>query len=108
MNFAREKRLLLGWAALVVALPLPLTDTLDWPSLVLFLLAVSLFLRHARTGSERWLSNRVLNVLGLVYLPLLLLDLAAFARTQPVRPILHLTLFGVAAKLWSLKREKDK
>ncbi len=108
MNFGREKRLLLGATALLVALPLPLTDSLDWPSLVLFVAVTGAFLYRAASGTERWLSDRTLNILGLVYLPLLLLDLAAWARTQPVRPILHLILFGVAAKLWSLRREKDK
>lgn len=108
MTFAREKRLLLGWAALGVALPLPLTQALDFASLAVFAVAVAFFLRRAAAGSERWLSNRTLNLLGLAYLPLLVLDVAAIGRIQPVRPILHLTLFGVAAKLWSLTREKDK
>jgi len=108
VTFAREKRLLLGWAALGVAAPLPLTQALDVASFVVFAITVALFLRRAAGGSERWLSNRALNLLGLAYLPLLVLDIAAIGRIQPVRPILHLTLFGVAAKLWSLTREKDK
>jgi transglutaminase-like putative cysteine protease len=108
VTFAREKRLLLGWAALGVALPLAFTQALDFASLAFFTVAVALFLRRAAAGSERWLSNRVLNLLGLAYLPLMVLDVAAIGRVQPVRPILHLTLFGLAAKLWSLTREKDK
>jgi transglutaminase-like putative cysteine protease len=108
VTFAREKRLLLGWAALGVALPLPFTQALDVASLVAFAVAVALFLRRAAAGSERWLSNRALNLLGLAYLPLLVADVMAIGRVQPVRPILHLTLFGLAAKLWSLTRERDK
>ena len=108
MTFGREKRLLVGWIALGVALPLPLNDALDWPSLVAFVVAVVWFLRRAAAGATVWLSNRALNLLGLAYLPLLALDVLAGASLQPVRPILHLTLFGVAAKLWSLQRERDK
>jgi transglutaminase-like putative cysteine protease len=108
MTFGREKRLLLGLVALGVALPLPLNDALEWPALAAFVAAVALFLRRAASGSERWLSNRALNLLGLAYLPILVLDILTLGPIQPVRPVLHLILFGVAAKLWSLRREKDK
>jgi protein-glutamine gamma-glutamyltransferase len=108
LTFAREKRLLLGASALLVAVPLPLNDALEWPALALFLVFVALFLRRAWQGSERWLSHRALNLLGLAYLPLLVVDVAVSGRIQFVRPILHLILFGLAAKLWSLEREKDK
>ncbi len=108
MTFGREKRLLLGAAAFLVAWPLPLNDALEWPALALFVLAVAWALRRAWLGAERWLSNRALNLLGLAYLPVLVLDVAVLGRVQMVRPVLHLTLFGVAAKLWSLSRERDK
>ena len=108
MTFAREKRLLLGAAALLVAWPLPLNDVLEWPALALFVLAVGWALRRSWLGAENWLSNRALNLLGLAYLPLLVLDVALLGRAQMVRPVLHLTLFGVGAKLWSLSRERDK
>lgn len=108
MTFAREKRLLLGAAALLAAVPLPLNQALEWPVLALFLAVVALFLRRAWQGSERWLSHRALNLLGLAYLPVLVVDVAVSGRIQFVRPILHLILFGLAAKLWSLEREKDK
>jgi len=108
VTFAREKRLLLGAAALLVAWPLPLNDALEWPALALFVLVVALAMRRAWQGAERWLGNRALNLLGLAYLPLLVLDVATLGPVQLVRPVLHLTLFGVAAKLWSLAREKDK
>ncbi len=108
MTYAREKRLLLGVAALGVGVPLPLNQMLEWPVLALFVLAVALFLRRAWGGAERWLSNRALNLLGLAYLPVLALDIASTGRAQLLRPILHLTLFGVAAKLWSIREEKHK
>ncbi len=108
MNYGREKRVLLGLAAIGVALPLPFNEVLEWPVLALFVLTVVLFLRRAQGGAERWLSNRALNLLGLAYLPVLVFDIAATGRYQPLRPLLHLTLFGVAAKLWSLTEEKHK
>jgi transglutaminase-like putative cysteine protease len=108
VTFAREKRLLLGVAALLVAWPLPFNDALEWPVLALFVALVALALRRAWLGVERWLGDRALNLLGLAYLPVLVLDVATFGRVQLVRPVLHLTLFGVAAKLWSLSRERDK
>ena len=108
MTFAREKRLLLGVAALLVAWPLPFNDALEWPVLALFVALVALALRRAWLGVERWLGDRALNLLGLAYLPVLVLDVATLGRVQLVRPVLHLTLFGVAAKLWSLSRERDK
>jgi hypothetical protein len=90
---------------------------LEWPVLVLFELAVVAFLMRAARGAEsataaedsgRWLGNRRLNLLGLAYLPLLVLDVATTGRVQMLRPILHLALFAVAAKLWSLREEKQK
>ena len=108
MTYAREKRLLLGAAALVVAWPLPFNQVLEWPVLALFLAVVVGLLRRAARGSEEWLSARALNLLGLAYLPVLVVDLAATGRVQLVRPVLHLTLFGLGAKLWSLERERDK
>ena len=114
MTYAREKRLLLGLAAFLAPLPLPFSQMLEWPVLVLFEAAVVAFLvRAARAAdgpdtAERWISNRVLNFLGLAYLPILVLDVAATGRIQMIRPILHLTLFGVLAKLWSLREEKQK
>jgi transglutaminase-like putative cysteine protease len=108
VTFAREKRLLLGVLALLVAIPLPFNEVLEWPALVAFAAAVAAALRRAWFGSERWLSNRQLNALGLAYLPLLALDFATVGRIHLVRPVIHLTLFGIAAKLWSLTRERDK
>ena len=117
MTYAREKRLLLGLSALLAPLPLPFNQLLEWPVLALFEAAVLFFLLRAARGgggpgggeeSGRWLSNRWLNLIGLAYLPVLVLDFAATGRVQLLRPILHLALFTVAAKLWSLREEKQK
>jgi transglutaminase-like putative cysteine protease len=110
VTFAREKRLLLGVAALVVALPLPFNEMLEWPVLAAYMALVGAFLRRALSPatSERWLSNRTLNVLGLLYLPVLVFDVGTTGRVQLLRPVLHLTLFVVLVKLWSLREEKHK
>jgi transglutaminase-like putative cysteine protease/uncharacterized membrane protein len=114
VTYAREKRLLLGLAAFFAPLPLPLNQMLEWPVLALFEAGVVAFLVRAARGAEgpdhagRWLSNRALNFIGLAYLPLLVLDIAATGRVQMLRPVLHLALFGVLAKLWSLREEKQK
>ncbi len=123
MTYAREKRLLLGFSALLAPLPLPFNQMLEWTALVLFEVAVVAFLLRAARDvdgagtagaagaaqdSGRWLSNRSLNLLGLAYLPVLVLDIAVTGRIQMLRPVLHLALFAVLAKLWSLRDEKQK
>ena len=47
MTYAREKRLLLGWLALVAPVPLPFNGILEWPILVAFMATCLLFLRRA-------------------------------------------------------------
>jgi transglutaminase-like putative cysteine protease len=109
VTFARSKRLLLGWLALLAPIPLPFNQVLEWPALFGYALAVIYFLQRAETGTESWLPNWVLNLLGLVYFPLLFLDLrASLVRGTPVRALMHLIMFLVLVKLYSLRREKDK
>ena len=117
MTYAREKRLLLGLSALLAPLPLPFNQMLEWVALALFEAAVVIFLLraarepdsvHGSQSSGRWLSNRSLNLLGLAYLPVLVLDIAVTGRIQMLRPVLHLALFAVLAKLWALRDEKQK
>ncbi|MDQ1346991.1 MAG: Protein-glutamine gamma-glutamyltransferase, partial [Acidobacteriota bacterium] len=94
MTYAREKRLLLGLAALLAPLPLPFNQMLEWTALALFEAGVVAFLVRAARGADgpddpgRWLSNRALNLLGLAYLPILVLDIAATGRIQMLRPVL--------------------
>ena len=69
-----------------------------------------LYLRRVERDPERWLGPKALNLLGLAYLPLLVLDVnvMAFGRGLPIRPMMHLAMFALAAKLFSLERERDK
>lgn len=108
MSWAREKRLLLGWLALLAPLPLPLNDVIGWGELLLYEAAVLLFLRRAWEDRGPWLSFRAMNVLGLVYLPFLLVDLGVLWRGRILQPLAHLVMFALVVKLFGMQREKDK
>ncbi len=117
MTFGREKRLLLGALALAAPIPLPFNQVLEWPALFLYSLAVILFLQRADRDpgaagdgeAGGWLPNWALNLLGLVYTPFLIFDLrTSFQRNTPVTALLHLILFLVVVKLYSIRRERDK
>ena len=113
MTFAREKRLALGWLALLAPLPLPFNEprpegVVSIGFLGLYLAAVSWFLVRASRDETSWLRPMALNLLGLVYLPFLALDVALLYDGHLVRPMMRLALFALVAKLFSLKQEKDK
>jgi hypothetical protein len=107
MSFARQKRLLLGWLALLAPIPLPFNDVVGWPAVLAFLLGVAFFLRRASLDPPRWLPPWGMNVLGLVYLPLFFLDMFVVSRGL-VQPVIHLCLFAVLVKLFAIVRERDK
>lgn len=109
MSFGREKRLLLAWLALVAPIPLPFNEVLEWPALFVYALAIIFFMQRVERGAEKWLPNWVLNLLGLAYLPLLALDFwTSLWRSRPVTALLHLIMFLILVKLYSLRRERDK
>src|SRR6185436_9656994 len=108
MTFGRQKRLMLGWLALLAPVPLPFNDVVQWPLLVLYLLGVVLFLRRAAQDPPRWLPNWGMNVLGLVYVPFFFVDLFILSGGRLVQAVLHLCLFTLLVKLWALVRERDK
>jgi transglutaminase-like putative cysteine protease len=107
MSFGRQKRLLLGWLALLAPIPLPFNDEVGWPVVILYSLGVLFFLRRASLDPPRWLPLWGMNVLGLAYVPIFLLDLLGFRRGL-VQPVLHLCLFAVLVKLFAVVRERDK
>jgi len=108
MSFGRQKRLLLGWIALLAPIPLPFNDVIGWPAVGLYLLGTLFFLRRASVDPPRWLPLWGMNVLGLAYLPLFFVDLLGGASRGLVRPVLHLCLFAVLVKLFAIVRERDK
>jgi transglutaminase-like putative cysteine protease len=108
VTHAREKRLLLGLLALVAPLPLPFNEVVSWPGLALFLTGVLAFLRRAAVDRSGWLPLWALNLLGLAYVPWFLFDLLVLSAGRLVGPVVHLGLFTVVVKLFSLLRERDK
>ena len=109
MTFGREKRLWLGWLALLAPIPLPFNQVLEWPFLFAYALIVIHFLQRAERGAWVTLENWALNLLGLFYLPIFYFDLhAAFLRGNAVTALLHLIMFLLVVKLYSIRREKDK
>jgi len=109
MSFAREKRLLLGWMALLAPIPLPFNTVLEWPVLFVYALVIIYFLQRVERDAQSWLPNWALNLLGLAYLPILAIDLwRSLWRGRPVVALLHLIMFLILVKLYSIHREKDK
>lgn len=107
MTFARQKRLLLGLMALLAPIPLPFNEVVSWPVVAAYLVGVLVFLRRVMLDRQRWLPTWALNALGLAYLPLAFLDMFVISR-RLLTPVLHLILFALLVKLFSLSRERDK
>lgn len=108
MSFGRPKRQLLGAIAMLAPLPLPFNEVVGWPALGLFWLAVALFLWRTSGGELTPLPTWAMNLLGLAYLPVLFVDFVALWDGRLLRPLLHLALFALVAKLYGMRREKDK
>jgi protein-glutamine gamma-glutamyltransferase len=107
MSFGRQKRLLLGWLALLAPLPLPFNGVVGWPVVILYLAGIIFLLRRASLDPPRWLPAWGMNVLGVLYIPIFLVDLLVFQRGL-VQPVLHLGLFALTVKLFAIVRERDK
>jgi transglutaminase-like putative cysteine protease len=107
MSFGRQKRLLLGWLALLAPLPLPFNGVVGWPVVAVYMAGVLYMLRRASLDAPRWLPTWGMNVLGVAYIPVFLVDLLVFPRGL-VQPILHLGLFALLVKLFAIVRERDK
>jgi protein-glutamine gamma-glutamyltransferase len=108
VSFGRQKRLLVGLLALLAPVPLPFNDVVGWAATAAYLAGVLFFLHRANGDPPRWLPTWGMNVLGLAYVPLFLLDLLVLSRGRLVQPVLHLCLFALLVKLFSLVRERDK
>jgi transglutaminase-like putative cysteine protease len=108
VSFDRQKRLLLGQLALLVPLPLPFNDVVGWPALLLFWISVAIFMFRVQRGETRPLPNWAMNLLGIAYLPFLIVDFSIFWHGRLLRPLAHLALFTLVVKLFGMRRERDK
>lgn len=108
MTFAREKRLLLGWLALLAPLPLPFNGILAWPAFAAHALVVVAFLFRARRDPGGWLPSWAMNVLAVLYLPYFVFDLRFLSQGRLVAAVTHLLLFTILVKLFAVRRERDK
>jgi len=108
MSFGREKRLLLGFLAGLAPLPLPFNEVVSWLAVLLFWLAIGLFLWRVSSDSSSPLPAWGMNLLGLAYLPVLFVDFVVLWQGRLLRPLVHLALFALAVKLFGMKLEKDK
>ncbi|HEX6864735.1 MAG TPA: DUF3488 and transglutaminase-like domain-containing protein, partial [Thermoanaerobaculia bacterium] len=82
-------------------------EVVSWPVVAAYLVGVLVFLRRVMLDRQRWLPTWALNVLGLIYLPLAFLDVFVVSR-RLLTSVLHLILFALLVKLFSLTRERDK
>ena len=108
MSFGREKRLLLGFLAALAPLPLPFNEVVSWVALLLYWLAIGLFLWRVVNDTASPLPSWAMNLLGLAYLPVLFVDFLVLWQGRLLRPLVHLALFALAVKLFGMKLEKDK
>jgi transglutaminase-like putative cysteine protease len=108
VRFASEKRWLLGLLALLVPLPLPFNGVVGWLSLTAYSLAIALFLVRVASATYQALQPWAMNLLGLLYLPILAVEMSTWWKGQQLmRSLTHLILFALVVKLFSLRRERD-
>lgn len=99
---------LLAWMAVLAPLPLPLNGAMSWGGLFLYLMFLLLLQFRLRDPGARLLPFWAMNLLGLAYLPLLLLDLSQVAmRGQLVQTVVHICMFTVIVKLFALRSTRD-
>jgi protein-glutamine gamma-glutamyltransferase len=106
LPFLGERLTGVGTLALVAPLPLFFSYSLELGLLALYGFAIGFLLLRAKQGRAPRLSNAVLNVAGLLYLPVFVLDFRYGSHTL-LRSTLHLLLFTTVMKLASVRRERD-
>ncbi|HZF07671.1 MAG TPA: transglutaminaseTgpA domain-containing protein [Thermoanaerobaculia bacterium] len=106
MSFGRQKRVLLGLLALVAPLPLWLKDGVVWPVLLLYWLGVLLFLHRASLDTPGWLPEAAWALYS-VCLAAFSFDLLLPGGSPFVLAVVHLCLFALLVKLFSLRQDAD-
>ena len=104
--FLRERLLALGSLALLAPVPLFFSNALELAVLLVYLGVLGVFLLRVRGRRVPRLSNRVLNLAGLLYLPVIVVDVRFGSQTL-LKTMLHLLLFTTLFKLASIRRERD-
>jgi len=108
MSFDRDKRVLVAGLAALAPIPLPFNEVIGWPALILYWLGVALFAWRVSQGRDRPIPNWLMNLLGLAYLPIFVLEFSFFWQGRLLRPLVHLALFALVVKLFGMRRERDK
>ena len=108
MSFGRQKRLLLGWLALLAPLPLPFNGVVDGRRCSLYLVGRRLLPAPGEPRPAALAADLGDERPGLAYIPLFFLDLLRLPPRPLVQPVLHLCLFALLVKLFAIVRERDK
>lgn len=104
--FLRERLLAVGVLALLAPIPLFFTNALEFAVLLVYLGALGWLLVRVRRGHVPRLGNRLLNLAGILYLPVIFLDVRVGSHTL-LKTMLHLLLFTTLLKLAAIRRERD-
>ncbi|MGA7991038.1 MAG: DUF3488 and transglutaminase-like domain-containing protein, partial [Thermoanaerobaculia bacterium] len=106
LPFLRERVLAVGSLALLAPVPLFFANALELLVLLVYVLALGILLVRVRRGAVPRLPNAVLNLAGLLYLPVVVLDVRFGSQTL-LKTMLHLLLFTTVLKLAAIRRERD-
>ncbi|MFI5119539.1 MAG: DUF3488 and DUF4129 domain-containing transglutaminase family protein [Thermoanaerobaculia bacterium] len=104
--FLRERLLALGSLAFLAPVPLFFSNALELAVLLVYLGVLALFLLRVRGGHVARLGNRALNLAGLLYLPVIVVDVRFGSQTL-LKTMLHLLLFTTLLKLAAIRKERD-
>lgn len=106
LPFRRERLLTVGILALLSPIPLAFTPALPIGPLLLYLAALGALLVSIHRGRILCLSNRALNLIGVLYL-LLFVFILRFGGRSLLRAALYLLLFTTVLKIASVRKERD-
>ncbi|MEO8587354.1 MAG: DUF3488 and transglutaminase-like domain-containing protein [Acidobacteriota bacterium] len=104
--FLKERLLALGSLAFLAPVPLFFANALELAVLLAYLGVLAVFLARVRRGRAPRLGNRVLNLAGLLYVPIIFLDVRFGSQTL-LKTMLHLLLFTTLFKLAAIRKERD-